>query len=190
MSTHKSHTPRSIAWIGGTSLSRWVHPSLFERSSLERMRAKLLVLLSVLLMMLGPLVAFGYFRNGEVAYGVAFILFGLLGASVLVSGCGPIGCLAVAAARRAGAAHITACDVVGEPLETARKLGADTVIDLGSDRSGLDALKADKGRIDMVFECSGNPAAVPPAVECVRPRGRLVAVGNGGPVSHIFETGL
>ena len=83
MSTHKSHTPRSIAWIGGTSLSRWVHPSLFERSSLERMRAKLLVLLSVLLMMLGPLVAFGYFRNGEVAYGVAFILFGLLGASVL-----------------------------------------------------------------------------------------------------------
>lgn len=106
----------------------------------------------------------------------------LLGASVLVSGCGPIGCLAVAAARRAGAAHITACDVVGEPLETARKLGADTVIDLGSDRSGLDALKADKGRIDVVFECSGNPAAVITAVECVRPRGRLVAVGNGGPV--------
>ena len=44
----------------------------------------------------------------------------LLGKSVLVTGCGPIGAMVVIAARRAGATHIVATDMVSHPL---RKVG-------------------------------------------------------------------
>ena len=49
----------------------------------------------------------------------------LLGKRVLVTGCGPIGALIVAVARRAGAAHIVATDVNELPLKSAREVGAD-----------------------------------------------------------------
>ncbi|WP_429820470.1 L-idonate 5-dehydrogenase [Ensifer sp. B1-9] len=104
----------------------------------------------------------------------------LLGKTVLVSGCGPIGCLTIAAARLAGAQRIIACDVVTEPLSVAERLGADEIVINGPEATGLDRYKAGKGRIDVAFDCSGHPAAVATAIECLRPRGTLVAVGLGG----------
>ncbi|NVP57481.1 L-idonate 5-dehydrogenase [Mycoplana rhizolycopersici] len=104
----------------------------------------------------------------------------LLGKTVLVSGCGPIGCLTVAAARLAGARHVIACDVVEAPLKFAERLGADEVVLVGADATGLAPYKAGKGGIDVAFDCSGHPAAVATAIECLRPRGALVAVGLGG----------
>jgi len=104
----------------------------------------------------------------------------LLGKTVLVSGCGPIGCLTVAAARLAGARRVIACDVVEAPLKFAERLGADEVVLVGADATGLSPYKAGKGRIDVAFDCSGHPAAVATAIECLRPRGALVAVGLGG----------
>lgn len=104
----------------------------------------------------------------------------LLGKTVLVSGCGPIGCLTVAAARLAGARRVIACDVVEAPLKFAERLGADEVVLVGADATGLAPYKAGKGRIDVAFDCSGHPAAVATAIECLRPRGALVAVGLGG----------
>lgn len=104
----------------------------------------------------------------------------LLGKTVLVSGCGPIGCLTIAVARLAGAQCVIACDVVSEPLKIAEKLGADEVTLNGPDASGLHSYKAGKGRIDVAFDCSGHPDAVMSAIECLRPRGTLVAVGLGG----------
>ena len=104
----------------------------------------------------------------------------LLGRTVLVSGCGPIGCLTVAAARLAGAARIVACDVVPEPLAVAGQLGADECVDIGARPTGLDAYRQEKGRIDVAFDCSGHAAAVATAIACLRPRGTLVAVGLGG----------
>ncbi|WEX11843.1 L-idonate 5-dehydrogenase [Chelativorans sp. AA-79] len=104
----------------------------------------------------------------------------LLGATVLVSGCGPIGCLTIAAARHAGAGRIIACDVVPEPLRLAERLGADECLDVGTRPAALDACKEGKGRIDVAFDCTGHPQALATAVECLRPRGKLVAVGLGG----------
>lgn len=104
----------------------------------------------------------------------------LLGKTILVSGCGPIGCLTIAAARLAGAQRVIACDVVAEPLKIAERLGADEIVINGPDATGLDRYKAGKGRIDIAFDCSGHPAAVATAIECLRPRGMLVAVGLGG----------
>ncbi|RDL47271.1 L-idonate 5-dehydrogenase (NAD(P)(+)) [Ensifer sp. M14] len=104
----------------------------------------------------------------------------LLGKIVLVSGCGPIGCLTIAAARLAGAKHVIACDVVEAPLAIAPRLGADEVVLNGPDATGLSAYKAGKGKIDVAFDCTGHPAAVASAIDCLRPRGTLVAVGLGG----------
>ena len=104
----------------------------------------------------------------------------LLGKSVLVSGCGPIGCLTIAAARHAGAARVIACDVVEAPLKIAERLGADEAVLSGPDATGLDRYKAGKGKLDVAFDCSGHPAAVETAIACLRPRGTLVAVGLGG----------
>src|SRR6476659_4065034 len=47
---------------------------------------------------------------------------------VLVTGCGPIGCLLILAARSAGAREIVATDVVDETLAIARAIGADQTI--------------------------------------------------------------
>ena len=79
------HPPRAIVWVDGLLKDAWVHPSLLERSSLERLRSKMLVLLGVLLTLLGPLVASGYFRKGETVYGIAFLLFAILGVGTVLS---------------------------------------------------------------------------------------------------------
>jgi L-idonate 5-dehydrogenase len=104
----------------------------------------------------------------------------LLGKSVLVTGCGPIGALVVVAARRAGAAFIVVTDVVAQPLRSARKVGADQVINVVEQPDGLRPLAVDKGRIDVLFEASGNERALRAGLEVLRPRGVIVQVGLSG----------
>jgi L-idonate 5-dehydrogenase len=107
----------------------------------------------------------------------------LLGKRVLVTGCGPIGALIVAAARRAGAAHIVATDVSALPLESAQRVGADEALNIAETPAALDAFKAGKGTFDVLFEASGNAAALRGALDVIRPRGVIVQVGLGGDVS-------
>lgn len=104
----------------------------------------------------------------------------LVGRRVLVSGCGPIGCLAIVAARHAGAQEIVCTDMARAPLDIAGRLGADRAIDLGAEPDALAPFAAEKGAFDVLFECSGSGAAVAGAFEVVRPRGTIVAVGLGG----------
>jgi len=107
----------------------------------------------------------------------------LLGKRVLVSGCGPIGALAVAAAKVQGAADVTATDVVDEPLAVARALGADTTINVAQDADWVQRYSADKGSFDVMIECSGNERALRSGLETMRPRGTVVQLGLGGDVS-------
>ena len=107
----------------------------------------------------------------------------LIGRRVLVSGCGPIGALAVAAARVHGAAEIVATDVVDEPLAIARALGASATINAASDRDWVARNAADKGSFDVMIECSGNERALRDGLEVMRPRGIVVQLGLGGDVS-------
>jgi len=107
----------------------------------------------------------------------------LLGKRVLVSGCGPIGVLAIAAARAHGAAEITATDVVDEPLAIARAMGADNAINVAQDKAWVSRYSADKGTFDVMLECSGNERALRDGLEVMRPRGVVVQLGLGGDVS-------
>ncbi len=107
----------------------------------------------------------------------------LLGKRVLVSGCGPIGVLAVAAARVHGAAEIVATDVVDEPLAIARALGASHTINVAAERDWVQRYSADKGTFDVMLECSGNERALRDGLEVMRPRGVVVQLGLGGDVS-------
>ena len=107
----------------------------------------------------------------------------LLGKRVLVSGCGPIGVLAIAAARAHGAAEITATDVVDEPLVIARAMGADQTINVVQDKAWVSRYAADKGTFDVMLECSGNERALRDGLEVMRPRGVVAQLGLGGDVS-------
>lgn len=107
----------------------------------------------------------------------------LLGKRVLVSGCGPIGCLVAAAARIHGAAEVTAVDLTDETLSIARAMGAHSTINVTQDTSWVQRFAADKGSFDVMFECSGNERALRAGLETMRPRGVVVQLGLGGDVS-------
>lgn len=101
----------------------------------------------------------------------------LLGRRVLVTGAGPIGALALAAARHAGAvAEIT--DVAPEPLKVAEALGADRVHDVAANPASVADPAFPRGRFDVAVECSGHPSALSTCLQQVAPGGTLVQVGT------------
>jgi L-idonate 5-dehydrogenase len=114
-------------------------------------------------------------RRAVLAEPLAVALHGLAkvgdvsGSKLLVTGSGPIGLLAVAAAVAAGA-DVTATDVLPGPLERARSVGAAHTIDVTTD-----AVEA--GAYDVVLECSGVAASVSTALQAARPGGTVVQVG-------------
>jgi L-idonate 5-dehydrogenase len=104
----------------------------------------------------------------------------MLGKRVLVTGCGPIGVLSILAARRAGAAEIVATDLSDFTLSLAAKVGADRVINTGSEPDALAAYTANKGYFDVLYECTGVAAALAGAIAALRPRGVILQLGLGG----------
>lgn len=104
----------------------------------------------------------------------------LVGARVLVTGCGPIGCLMILAARRAGAAEIVATDLTDYTLGMARAAGADLALNTAEDPEALAPFGRDKGQIDVHFECSGAAPALAAGLGVLRPGGVAVQVGMSG----------
>ena len=105
----------------------------------------------------------------------------VFGRRVLVTGCGPIGCLCILAARRAGAAEIVATDLSDFTLGLAKVVGADRVIKVGPE--ALTEYHAEKGQFDVLLECSGAVAALAAAIPALRPRGVIVQLGISGDMS-------
>lgn len=102
---------------------------------------------------------------------------------LLVTGCGPIGALAIVAARVHGAREIVATDVSDYTLGLACKMGADHGVNVSAGPDALSAFKANKGYFDVMIEASGNEAALRGGLECLAPRGILIQLGLGGDVS-------
>lgn len=107
-----------------------------------------------------------------------------LGSTAVIQGAGAIGLFSLAAAREAGA-HRTI--VIGAPasrLELAEAFGADVVINIESVADVDERIKLVKSETpggygaDVVFECTGVPAAIPEGVEMLRRGGTYVEGGH------------
>ncbi len=100
----------------------------------------------------------------------------LPGATVLVTGCGPIGIFAVGIAKAAGASHIVASDVNPRRLALAKQMGAHTATHPRDADAAV--AKATNGLgVDVVLEMSGVPAAIHQALKLVRVGGRVQMLG-------------
>lgn len=88
------------------------------------------------------------------------LAFDVLGEDVLVTGAGPIGCMAAAVVRYAGARHVVVTDVNPYRLGLASRLGATRVVDVAQER--LRDVQKELGMeegFDVGLEMSGHPSA-------------------------------
>lgn len=108
---------------------------------------------------------------------------GLIGKRVLVTGCGPIGQLAILAARRAGAVEVVATDLSDFTLAMARTAGADQTWNMATTPDALAAYQPEKGYFDILYECSGAAPALAAGIAALRPRGIILQLGLGGDMS-------
>jgi len=104
--------------------------------------------------------------------------FELLGEDVLITGVGPIGCMAAAVARHAGARYIVVTDVNPFRLDLARQLGATRLVDV-RDESLPDVQKELGMRegFDVGLEMSGNSRAFADMVDNMCHGGRISMLG-------------
>lgn len=101
---------------------------------------------------------------------------GIRGKRVLISGSGPIGLLAAAAAAADGAAEVVCTDLLSGPLERARSLGAASPVPIGTVQIGVEDLP--DSYFDVTLECAGVPAALHGLLLATRRAGVVVQVGN------------
>lgn len=100
------------------------------------------------------------------------------GKTTVIYGCGPIGLMAVAAAKFKGASKIIAIDVVDSKLEMAKKMGADVVINSKQQNDLEIVLKETNGSgADAVIDYTGNNFAIRAGFKLVRKSGTVVLVG-------------
>jgi threonine 3-dehydrogenase len=110
------------------------------------------------------------------------LTFPVLGEDVLVTGAGPIGCMAVAVVRHAGARFVVVSDPNPYRRELALTMGATAAIDPTD--TGLDETQRELGMtegFDVALEMSGKDVAL---------RGLLPAMAHGGRIALLgIQTG-
>ena len=104
--------------------------------------------------------------------------FDVLGEDVLITGAGPIGCMAAAIAKHAGARYVVVTDINPHRLELAKKLGATMTLDVRHERIE-DAQKklGMKEGFDVGLEMSGNPQALQSMVANMCHGGKIALLG-------------
>jgi len=104
--------------------------------------------------------------------------FDLVGEDVLITGAGPIGIMAVAIARYAGARHVVITDVNDYRLELALKMGATRAINVT--QGTIDEAMKDLGMVegfDVGMEMSGNPQAFGDMLRTMHHGGKVAILG-------------
>jgi threonine 3-dehydrogenase len=101
------------------------------------------------------------------------------GSTVLVLGCGPIGCFAVGVARAAGASLVIASDYNPKRLDLARAMGAHVTLNPQHDDvvARVRDLTSGDG-VDLVCEMSGHPSGHAQALAAARIGGRVNLLGT------------
>ncbi|MHA7306163.1 L-threonine 3-dehydrogenase [Arthrobacter sp. TMN-49] len=104
--------------------------------------------------------------------------FGLVGEDVLITGAGPIGLMAIAVARHAGARKIAITDVSEPRLAMAAAMGADLAVNVATTRL-TDAQRQLGMRegFDIGLEMSGHPTALPEMIDNMNHGGRIAMLG-------------
>jgi len=110
------------------------------------------------------------------------LTFPVLGEDVLVTGAGPIGCMAVAVVRHAGARFVVVSDPNSYRRDLALSMGATAAID--PTRTALDEIQRELGMtegFDVALEMSGKDSAL---------RGLISAMAHGGRIALLgIQTG-
>jgi threonine 3-dehydrogenase len=104
--------------------------------------------------------------------------FPVLGEDVLITGAGPIGCMAAAVAQYAGARFVVVTDVNPWRLELARKMGATQVVDVRTQtiKDVQQTLGMTEG-FDVGLEMSGNASAFQEMLENMSHGGKIAMLG-------------
>jgi threonine 3-dehydrogenase len=104
--------------------------------------------------------------------------FDLVGEDVLITGAGPIGCMAAAVSRFVGARYVVVTDVNAYRLALARRLGATVAVDPRT--TTLRDVMRDLGMregYDVGLEMSGNPEALRSMLDVMNHGGRVALLG-------------
>jgi threonine 3-dehydrogenase len=105
--------------------------------------------------------------------------FPVLGEDVLITGAGPIGIMAAAVAKHAGARFVVVTDVNDYRLDLARQMGATVALNVKNGRTLKDVEKqlGMKEGFDVGLEMSGNPAALRDMIEHMCHGGKIAMLG-------------
>jgi threonine 3-dehydrogenase len=105
--------------------------------------------------------------------------FPVLGEDVLITGAGPIGVMAAAVVKHAGARHVVVTDVNDYRLDLARQMGATVALNIRNGRSLKDVQKqlGMKEGFDVGLEMSGNTAALREMVDNMCHGGKIALLG-------------
>lgn len=106
------------------------------------------------------------------------LTYDLVGEDVLITGAGPIGCMAVAIAKHAGARHVVVTDLNPYRLDLARQMGASVAIDPRSESlKDVKKLLDMKEGFDFGLEMSGSPQALSEMIDVMFHGGSIALLG-------------
>lgn len=104
--------------------------------------------------------------------------FDVLGEDVLITGAGPIGCMAAGIVKHAGARHIVVTDINPWRLDLAKRMGATRTVDVS--KENLADVQKELGMhegFDVSLEMSGSPKAMEAIVDNACHGGRIAILG-------------
>ncbi len=114
------------------------------------------------------------------------LAFNVLGEDVMITGAGPIGIMAAAVARHAGARHVVISDVNPYRLDIARNMGATLAIDSTRETITDAVAKLDmKEGFDVGLEMSGNASAFSDLIDNMCHGGKIAMLGIQSPGTQI-----
>lgn len=104
--------------------------------------------------------------------------FDVLGEDVLITGAGPIGCMAAAVVKHAGARFVVVTDVNDYRLNLAKKMGADVALNV--QHNDLAQTQKELGMqegFDVGLEMSGSPVAFASMIDAMCHGGKIAMLG-------------
>jgi threonine 3-dehydrogenase len=102
----------------------------------------------------------------------------IAGQTVLVTGCGPIGLMAIAVAKACGSSTVFATETNENRRAMAKKMGADVVLNpAAEDAVGKILAETNGTGVDALLEMSGNPTAIQQGFKALRAGGRASLLG-------------